>query len=298
MLADEIGNYLNWDSLAARSSREVPSWGVYYARLRTILLEVEYLGDFWPRYAANSSSYLYPMACPTARIRGCQEINMRILVTILTLITLASFVQGSGAHPKATDRAQRWQLRLDTGDLRFYRDSDSGEGYWILIYEVTNETKSDRQWIPSFELVTDRGEIISDSDNVPRGVQLAVLAIFDDPLMLSQSDASGPILQGEENAIKSIVIWKAGREDVREVQIFAGGVSGDTADVVHPITGEEHTLRRVLQLSWFVNGSVDQIALTPLPKRAVTGGTSTLRLSTDEEDGIGGNDVQRKWIFR
>jgi hypothetical protein len=223
---------------------------------------------------------------------------MRTFVSILILITIAAFVETSGAHPKATDRAQRWQLRLDTGDLRFYRDHDSGDGYWILIYEVTNETKTDRQWIPSFELVTDRGEIISDSNNVPRGVQLAVLDIFDDPLMVSQSDASGPILQGEENAIKSIAIWKAGREDVREVQIFAGGVSGDTAVVAHPITGEEHTLRRVLQLSWFVNGSVDQIALKPLPKRAVTGGTSILRLSTDEKDGIGGNDVQRKWIFR
>ena len=223
---------------------------------------------------------------------------MRFLFSTIILITVASFVEFSSAYPKATNRAQRWQLRLDTGDLRFYRDRESGEGYWILIYEVTNETSTDRQWIPSFELVTDRGEIIPDSDNVPRAVQLSVFDIFDDPLMLPQSDASGPILQGEENAITSLVIWKAGREDVREVQIFAAGVSGDTAEVVHPITGEKHKLRRVLQLSWFVNGSVDQIALQPLPKRTVTGGTSTLRLSTDEKDGFGGNDVQRKWIFR
>ena len=104
--------------------------------------------------------------------------------------------------------------------LRFYRDRESGEGYWILVYEVTNETNSDRLWVPSFELVTDRGEIIADSDNVPRVIQLRVFDIFDDPLMVPQSDAIGPILQGEENAIKSIVIWKAGREDVREIQVF------------------------------------------------------------------------------
>lgn len=223
---------------------------------------------------------------------------MRFFLSILILITVASWVQVSNAYPKATDRANRWQLRLDTGDLRFYRDHESGEGYWILIYEVTNETNSDRLWVPSFELVTDRGEIIADSDNVPRVIQLRVFDMFDDPLMMSQSDAIGPILQGEENAIKSLVIWKAGREDVREVQVFADGVSGDTAEITHPITGELYKLRRVIQLSWFVNGSVDQIALEPLPKRAVSGGTSTFRLSTDEKDGIGGNDVQRKWIFR
>jgi len=223
---------------------------------------------------------------------------MRFFLSILILITVASWVQVSNAYPKATDRAVRWQLRLDTGDLRFYRDRESGEGYWILVYEVTNETNADRLWVPSFELVTDRGEIIADSDNVPRVIQLRVFDIFNDPLMMPQSDAIGPILQGEENAIKSIVIWKAGREDVREIQVFADGVSGDTAKITHPITGELHKLRRVIQLSWFVNGSVDQIALKPLPKRAVSGGTSIFRLSTDEKDGIGGNDVQRKWIFR
>jgi|TARA_B100000959_G_C14914143_1_gene596522 hypothetical protein len=223
---------------------------------------------------------------------------MRFFLSTIILITICSFVQAKSTYPKATDRADRWQLRLDTGDLRFYRDRDSGEGYWALVYEVTNETNTDRQWIPSFDFVTDRGEIIKDSDNVPRAIQLKVLDIFNDPLMLSQSDASGPILQGKENAIKSLVMWKAGREDVREVQIFAAGVSGDTADVIHPITGATHKLRRVLQFSWFINGSVDQIALKPLPRRAVSGGTSILRLSTDEKDGIGGNDVRKKWIYR
>ncbi len=223
---------------------------------------------------------------------------MRFFLSTIILLTICAFVQVSNAYPKATDRAQRWQLRLDTGDLRFFRDSESGEGYWVLIYEVTNETNTDRKWIPNFDLVTDRGEIIRDNDNVPRSVQLSVLDIFDDPVMVSQSDASGPILQGEENAIKSFVIWKSGREDIREVQVFAGGVSGDTVDVAHPITGENHRLRRVLQLSWFVNGPLDEILLAPLPKRTVSGGTSTFRLSTDEKDGIGSSDVQRKWIFR
>ena len=217
------------------------------------------------------------------------------IIIIFALTVISSTVMG---YPKATDKAQRWQLTLDTGDLRFYRDSESGIGYWLLDYEVTNETKSDRQWIPSFDLVTDQGEIIPDGDGVPRKVQLDLLKRFKDPLMVAQSDASGPILQGEENAIRGLLIWKAGSEKVREVQVFASGVSGDTADVIHPITGDKHKLHRVLQLSWYVDGGLDQIELKPLPKRPVSGGTSVRRLDTEASDGIGGDDVQRKWIFR
>jgi len=223
---------------------------------------------------------------------------MRLFCSIFIIFALTVISSTVMGYPKATDKAQRWQLTLDTGDLRFYRDRESGIGYWLLVYEVTNETKSDRQWIPSFDLVTDQGEIIPDGDGVPRKVQLDLLELFKDPLMVAQSDASGPILQGEENAIRGLLIWKAGSEKVKEVQVFASGVSGDTADVVHPITGDKHKLHRVLQLSWYVDGGLDQIKLKPLPKRPVSGGTSVRRLDTEASDGIGGDDVQRKWIFR
>ena len=225
---------------------------------------------------------------------------MRILIMTILLSVLASVVQTSHGYPKASDRATRWQLRLDTGDLRFYRDSERGDGYWILIYEVTNETKEDHRWIPQFDLVTDKGEILADGDDVPRNVQLDILDVFGDPLMKSQSDASGPLLQGEENAIRGVAIWKAGREDVREVQIFAAGVSGDTAEVIHPLTGEMKKLHRVIQLSWFVSGGVDQIHLEPLPKRSVQSGTSVRQIGTDVKGArmSSGDNVQRKWIFR
>jgi len=224
---------------------------------------------------------------------------MRLLIITLLLTAISSVAHiASGAYPKASDRAHRWQLHLDMGDLMFYRDKESGDGYWILVYEVTNETKEDHRWIPQFDLVTDKGEIIQDGDNVPRNVQLNVLDIFGDPLMKSQSDASGPLLQGEENAIRSLSIWKAGREDIREVQVFAGGVSGDTAEVIHPITGETKKLHRVLQFSWLVHGGVDQIGLQPMTKRAVANGVSTRKLDSDNSHRAGQDSATIKWVFR
>lgn len=222
---------------------------------------------------------------------------MRFFMITLILVFVGSVVQSVQGYPKASDRAHRWQLRFDSGDLRFYRDRDTGNGYWLLIYEVTNETKEDHRWIPQFILVTDKGDIIEDGEGVPRNVQLTLLDIFGDPLLHSQSEASGPLLQGEENAIRGLAIWKVGREDVRQIQVFVGGVSGDTAEVVHPITGEKKKLHRVLQLSWFVQGGVDQINLDPLQKRTTEDGVSVRSLGTDE--GLRRDRTQiRKWIFR
>lgn len=220
-----------------------------------------------------------------------------IFLSLITLFVLACTTIAS-AYPKATDHAKRWQFDFDAGDLAFYRDEENGDGYWVMRYEVTNNTGNDRQWTPNMELVTDKGEIIVDGKDVPRDVQLRLLDVYGDELLKSQSNATGKFLQGKENAIRGLVIWRAGDERAKEIQVFVAGVSGDTADVIHPLTGEKHKLHRVIQLSWKVDGPLDGLQLTPLPTRPVSGGTSTRRLTTDDRDAINGDEVVQKWIFR
>ena len=145
----------------------------------------------------------------------------------------------------------------------------------------------------------DYGEIISDGKDVPRQVQLDVLDIYGDKILKTQSNASGSLLlQGEENAIRGLVIWLAKSEQVKQIQVFIAGVSGDTANVVHPITGEQHKLHRVIQLSWLVNGRLNNLSLKPLPQRPVSGGVSVRRTTVEERDAIMGNETSRRWIFR
>ena len=92
----------------------------------------------------------------------------------------------------------------------------------------------------------------------------------------------------------------AGEEEVRQVQVFAGGVSGDTAEVIHPKTGEKDKLHRVMQFSWTLNGEVNQLLLKPLPRKPVAQGTSVRDLSNSESSWTmyAGNSVVSKWIFR
>ena len=93
---------------------------------------------------------------------------MSILMALLVTTTAM-------AYPKAGDQPERWQLTFDAGDLRFFRDHRSGDGYWVLVYEIMNEDGEDHIWAPSLDLVTDRGEVIADVEDVPRRVYLTIL---------------------------------------------------------------------------------------------------------------------------
>ena len=222
---------------------------------------------------------------------------MRLLISALLLI-LSTTASSSWAYPKATDHPQRWQLSFESSGLRFYRDLRTGQGYWVLIYEVTNETDRDQRWVPSFTLVTDHGEVLDSGADVPRRIHMAILETFGDPLLTLQSEMSGSLMRGKEHAIRGLVVWKAGHENVREVQVFIGGVSGDTAKVKNPVTGEQITLHRDLQLSWRIPGSIDGLHLKPLPRREIGGGVSVRRPSTQDVEASAEDQALRRWVFR
>jgi hypothetical protein len=112
-----------------------------------------------------------------------------------------------------------------------------------------------------------------------------------------QSEVSGALRRGEENASSGLVVWKAGREDVRAIQVFVSGVSGDTAKAKNPLTGEEVVLHRDLQLTWIVPGTIVG-DLRPLPRREVGGGVSVRRPSNNEVEASAEDQVYRRWVFR
>ncbi len=221
---------------------------------------------------------------------------MRFIITAF-LVTITALVSVSVAYPKATDHSDRWQLTFETTGLRFFRDSRTGQGYWVMVYEVTNETETDQRWVPSFTLITDQGEVLDAGSDVSRRVQISILETFGDVLLEMQSEVSSALLQGEENASRGLVVWKAGREDVCALQVFVSGVSGDIAKVTHPLTGEEVVLHRELQLSWIVPGTVVG-DLRPLPRRSVGGGVSVRRPSNEEVETSAEDQVFRRWVFR
>ena len=64
----------------------------------------------------------------------------------------------------------------------------------------------------------------------------------------------GTLQQGEENAKEGLVIWRANELDVTEVSMFVAGISGETATINNPVTGEVVVLRKTLQRDYIVPG--------------------------------------------
>jgi hypothetical protein len=174
--------------------------------------------------------------------------------TIVAAAALLAVAQSVLAFPKPAPVPYRWELKFQAGDLRLYLDEATGDSYWYFLYEVTNRTGRDQLWAPSFVLFTDVGEILRSGDDVPARITRDLFDLLGNPLLQEQTAVIGTVQQGRENLIEGFVIWPARRLDVNELSLFVGGISGETARVQNPVTGEDVILRKTLQRDYLIPG--------------------------------------------
>ncbi len=155
-------------------------------------------------------------------------------------------------YPKPSPVPYRWELDFDMGDLRLYIDESTGDAYWYLTYMVTNDTGKDRIWAPEFTLFSDFGGIAVSGDEVPRRVMLDIQELLGNDLL--ELDLIGDLYQSEENAKEGLVVWRATSLEVTEMSVFVAGISGETARVRNPISGDIVLMRKTLQRDYLVPG--------------------------------------------
>lgn len=180
---------------------------------------------------------------------------------LLTLLIAAAAVTAVGlmarpaeAFPTPAVIPYRWQLDFEPGDLRLCHDDVTGDWYWFFTYTVTNNTNRDQIWAPQFTLFGDDGRIIESGENVPARVTEDLLALLKNELLQPQNEVIGEIRQGEENAIDGLVVWQAPNLQVNRLSLFIAGLSGETARVRNPVTGDTMLLRKTLQRDYLIPG--------------------------------------------
>lgn len=181
--------------------------------------------------------------------------GVRPVARILGILMLLILGGAAGAYPKPSAVITRWQLDFEPGPLRLYVDPVDDQVYWYFTYVVTNETGRDQIWAPSFVLYTDVGEILAAGAGVPTRVEQSIRNLLGNPLLETQTEVIGEILQGKEHARDGLVVWPARDTSVNELSLFIGGVSGETARVVNPITSEQLILRKTLQRDYLIPGN-------------------------------------------
>ncbi len=160
------------------------------------------------------------------------------------------------AYPKPAPVQARWELEYEPGDLRLYVDPVEDRSYWYFVYEVTNRTGRGRIWAPSFTLFTDAGEIIASGRGVSSRVASDLQDLLGNELLENQNEIIGEIFHGRDHARDGLVVWPARNLDVNQISMFAAGLSGETARVYDPVTGEVVVLRKTLQRDYLVPGDV------------------------------------------
>lgn len=186
-------------------------------------------------------------------LRICRSVKHVVRAAVIGVAGLSAVV-ALADYPKPAPVPYRWELEFDSGPLRLYHDSASNKYFWYFTYTVINRTGADQLWAPKFTLFTDTGEIMDSGRGVPTSVVEDLMGLLGNELLEDQNEAIGDLLQGKENAKEGLVVWPADKLDVTEMSMFVAGISGETARVKNPVSGQEIILRKTLQRDYIVRG--------------------------------------------
>lgn len=195
----------------------------------------------------------------------------RIAAAAGALLVLALIGSKAGAYPEPQVVSGSWQLDYEIEKPQTISvqlpDRDEPTLYWYMPYTVINETGEDRLFVPDVWLMSDAGDLMQGNRKVPPEVFRAIKKREDDPLLMSPVDVVGRLLQGEDHARQSVVIWRVPEHDVDMVRIFFGGLSGETHEVQDPQTGETRLLRKTLMIEYKTPGDAAHRARQPFIHR-------------------------------
>ena len=142
------------------------------------------------------------------------------------------------AAPKPAEFPTYWQLEIDHEALRPIQIQVPGESspriFWYLRYTVTNHTGDDQIFVPEFILYADTGQVLRAGRKIPPIVFDEIKKLHNDPLLTGLPGMAGKVLQGNDNAKSGVAIWPDFDPAAGAFDVFAGGLSGETAEISLP----------------------------------------------------------------
>jgi len=140
----------------------------------------------------------------------------------------------------ASSGARSWQLDVkfydpQRIDLRLPGDSQY-TSFWYMVYEVTNSTGQDRQFFPSFRLLTGTLKVVEGGADIHPLVYDAVAGRHKDefPFLAPPGKVAGPLLQGEANARASVAVFREFDPEADDFTVYAAGFSGEIQRLANP----------------------------------------------------------------
>lgn len=174
------------------------------------------------------------------------------------------------AAPQADLISTSWQLDFNFHDpqrITVNVPGDSGPTtYWYVLFQVVNNTGSDVEFFPSFDLVTDTLQVVKGGDGVPTQVYEAIAERHrsEYPFFLPPAKITGPLLQGEANSRASAAVFRTFDPSAASFTVYAAGLSGEVTRVSPPskqaaVKGADDAtfvVRRTLAIAYDLPGDV------------------------------------------
>ena len=113
-------------------------------------------------------------------------------------------------------------------------------------------------------LFTDVGDILYSGRGVPSRLEESIRDLLGNPLLETQTEIIGDLLQGPEHERDGVVVWPAANLSVNEMSLFVAGLSGETARVDNPMSHEKIILRKTLQRDYLVPGDAKPRGSRPI----------------------------------
>ena len=133
--------------------------------------------------------------------------------------------------------------------------------YWYILYRVSNNTPTEVEFYPYFELFTDTFRTVPGGIGPEEAVFEVIRQRYEDsyPLLEPPNLVTGELLVGQDNARDSVAIFPQFDARANAVSLFVSGLSNETARVVSPVispdgTAKEYLLRKTLVLQYQVPG--------------------------------------------
>lgn len=113
--------------------------------------------------------------------------------------------------------------------------------FWYMLYSVKNLTRNpktgvgvDQNFTPEFIMHTDTGQTVIANRRIVDRVFAAIKKRHNNPLLKRHTDMIGKILYGRDNAKDGVAIWPDFNAKTGKMDIFVGGLSGETAEMELP----------------------------------------------------------------
>ncbi len=194
-------------------------------------------------------------------------------LSTLVAAVIAAATTALAFPPEPAPVPQAWEFDVDFGPLHAATveiEVIGPEGkkvlqpmaFFYMTYTVMNNTGQDLLFAPSFELGTDKGQILrAGRRDVPRKATQELLRRLENPFLLDQISILGKLQQGEENAKEGLIVWPLDDLTIDEAAVYAEGFSGetDTIEWIDPENGEviKVILRKTYEQRFATPGTID-----------------------------------------